>query len=92
MPAFIGCVSKFVSFQKFPKMQMRDTVVVAVQKHWREGNHVLGIVVRNSMQVAKFALAGLFISHDEGHLNVAATTAGRICHLSAQQIYDNHLL
>ena len=59
-------------------MQMRDSVVVAVQKHWREGNHVFGIVVRNSMQVAKFALAGLFISHDEGHLNVAAATAGRI--------------
>ena len=57
---------------------MRDAIVVAVQKHRSEGNHVFGIIVRNSMQVAKFALAGLFISHDEGHLNVAAVTAGRI--------------
>ena len=71
---------------------MSDAVVVAVQKHRSEGNHVFGIIVGNSVQVAKFALAGLFISHDEGHLNVAAATAGRICHLSAQQIYDNHLL
>ena len=54
---------------------MVDTLVIAATGPLIETDHILGVIVRNSQQVAEFPLAGLFVTHLESDLHINAGIA-----------------
>ena len=54
---------------------MVDTLVIAATGPLIETDHILGVIVRNSQQVAEFPLAGLFVTHLESGLHINAGIA-----------------